>query len=125
MHRPAIGRDASPMKCGRVETEGSGTELDAAAAASTAGETHNGRHVTSTVNELSPKSIRQVWLAAKWPEDYQDPAGVQFTEEEEGSLMVLFPGIYEYLQHRKRWSSACGRVFPSEAALQIVPKKDA
>jgi hypothetical protein len=87
---------------------------DEAAKLSTAREERGGRTVTSTLNELSDKSLRAVWEAAQWPTDYQDPLHRGFSEEEQAKLTVLFPGLHEFLEHKERWHSASGKLFPRE-----------
>ena len=87
-------------------------ELSEAAKASSAPSEHAGRRVTSQVQELSPKSLYAIWQAAQWPTDYNDPLDRDFDEKEQGRLTVLFPGLYEYLQHRKQYASASGKLFP-------------
>lgn len=87
--------------------------LDEAAKLSTAGEERNGRVVTSTVHALSDKSLCAVWQAAQWPHEYQDPLDRGFSPEERGRLLVLFPGLHEYLDHQERWHSASGCLFPT------------
>ena len=87
--------------------------LDDAAAASTAREEREGRVITSTLNELSEKSLYAVWEAAQWPQDYKDPLEIAvFSSEERARLLMLFPGLHEYLKHKERWHSASGRLFP-------------
>lgn len=85
---------------------------DQAAELSTAREQRGGRTVTSTVNELSEKSLRAVWEAAQWPLDYNDPLDCGFSEPEYAKLTVLYPGLHEFLEHKRRWQSASGRLFP-------------
>lgn len=87
---------------------------DEAAALSTAGEERGGRPVTSTLHALSDKSLREVWEAAQWPVDYQDPLDRGFSAEEQGKLVVLFPGLHEFLEHNQRWHSASGKLFPRQ-----------
>ena len=89
--------------------------LDEAAALSTAREERNGRVVTSTLNKLSEKSLYAVWQAAQWPYEYQDPLEQSFSQEERGCLLVLFPGLHEYLEHKERWHSASGQLFPKNS----------
>ncbi|MBW2605064.1 MAG: hypothetical protein JRE28_12240 [Deltaproteobacteria bacterium] len=86
-----------------------------AAKLSTAREELSGRTVTSTLKELSDKSLLAVWEAAQWPTNYQDPLGRGFTEEERGKLIVLFPGLHEFLEHKERFHSASGKLFPRDA----------
>ena len=86
--------------------------LDDAARASTAPEERNGRHVVSSNNELDEPSIRAVWEAAQWPTDYKDPLGRPFTEAERQKLLLLFPGLHSYFQHRSGWHSAAGQLHP-------------
>lgn len=86
--------------------------LDAAARGSTAGEERNGRITTSTLKELDEASIRAVWEAAKWPENYQDPMGSRFDEAEVHKLLVLFPELHRHLEHRRQWRSASGQLYP-------------
>lgn len=83
---------------------------DRAAELSTAREECGGRTVVSNAHELSMKSLRAVWEAAQWPADYEDPLDQSFSEEEHAKLLVLFPGLHEFLEHKKRWISACGRL---------------
>ena len=87
---------------------------DDAAELSTAGEERGGRPVTSTLRALSDKSLREVWEAAQWPVDYQDPLDRGFSTEEQGKLVVLFPGLHEFLEHKQRCHSASGKLFPRE-----------
>jgi hypothetical protein len=87
---------------------------DEAAALSTAGEERGGRPVTSTLHALPDKSLREVWEAAQWPVDYQDPLDRGFSAEEQGKLVVLFPGLHEFLEHNQRWHSASGKLFPRQ-----------
>lgn len=88
---------------------------DQAAALSTAPEERAEGIVTSTVNELSDKALRAVWEAAAWPEDYKDPLDRGFSSEDEGKLLVLFPGLHEFLEHKKQWHSASGKLFPNKS----------
>jgi hypothetical protein len=88
---------------------------DEAAKLSTAREERGGRTVTSTLKELSDKSLRAVWEAAQWPSDYQDPLDRGFTKEEQGRLIVLFPGLHEFLEHKERFHSASGKLFARDA----------
>jgi hypothetical protein len=88
---------------------------DEAAALSTAREEHRGRDVTSSVRELSEKSLYAVWEAAQWPQEYQDPLEKGFSKEEQSRLLVLWPGLHEYLEHKERWHSASGKLFPRNA----------
>jgi hypothetical protein len=85
---------------------------DQAAELSTAEEERRGRPITSSLNELSDKSLRAVWEAAQWPVDYQDPLDHGFSDEELAKLTVLFPGLHEFLEHKKSWHSASGKLFP-------------
>ena len=89
--------------------------LDEAAALSTAREKRGGRDVTSTVKELSEKSLYAVWEAAQWPQEYQDPLEKGFSEEEKSKLLVLWPGLHEYFEHKDRWDSASGKLFERKA----------
>ncbi len=91
-----------------------------AAALSTAREKRGGRDVTSTVKELSEKSLYAVWEAAQWPQEYQDPLEKGFSEEEKSKLLVLWPGLHEYFEHKDfehkdRWDSASGKLFERKA----------
>lgn len=87
---------------------------DQAAALSTAGEERGGRRVTSTLNELSDKSLRAVWEAAQWPVDYQELLDYGFSDKEQAKLIMLFPGLHEFLEHRQRYHSASGKLIPRE-----------
>lgn len=85
-----------------------------AAKQSTAPEHRYGRHVTSTVKELSAKSIRAVWEAAQFPEGYEDPLNKNFSKEEIEQLLVLYPGLHEYFEYHERFQSASGKLFPKD-----------
>jgi hypothetical protein len=87
---------------------------DEAAALTTAREERGGRPVTSTIKELSEKSLGAVWEASQWPVDYQDPLDRGFSDEEQAKLIVLFPGLHEFLEHKKGRHSASGKLFPRE-----------
>jgi len=88
--------------------------IDEAAKASTQREEIGGKTVTSTLKELSDKSIRAVWEAAQWPTDYKDPIEAGFTDEEKGKLAVLFRGLHTFLEHKERFHSASGKLYPRE-----------
>ncbi len=88
--------------------------LDEAAKASTAPAERNGRMLVSSNNELDEPSIRAVWEAAQWPTDYKDPLGRSFTDAERGKLLLLFPGLHRYFEHRAQWHSAAGQLYPRE-----------
>jgi len=88
-------------------------ELAEAAKASSASSEHAGRRVTSEVRQLSPKSLYAVWEAAQWPAEYDDPLDRDFAKTERGRLVVLFPGLYEYLESCRQYTSASGKLFPN------------
>jgi LmbE family N-acetylglucosaminyl deacetylase len=44
--------------------------------------------------------------------DYPDPLDIGFAPEEEGRLLVLFPGLHAYLEHTLQYTSASGKLFP-------------
>jgi hypothetical protein len=88
--------------------------LEAAAAASTAPEERAGRTVTSTAKMLAERSLYAVWEAAQWPRDYRDPLDREFSSKEEGSLLVLYSGLHDYLEHTRQYHSASGKLFPRE-----------
>lgn len=87
---------------------------DEAARLSTAAEKRAGTITTSTLHELSEKSLYAVWEAAQWPNPYDDPLGRTFSAEEKGQMLVLFPGLHEYLEHKEQWHSASGKLFPNK-----------
>lgn len=93
---------------GAVNTQ---APIDGAAAQSTAREQRAGRTITSTLRELPEQAIRAVWQAAQWPVDFKDPLEGRFSAEERAKLLVLYPGLHEFLEHRDRWHSASGRLF--------------
>lgn len=88
---------------------------DEAAKHSSRGEIRNGRPLVSGVRDLSDKALRAVWQAAQWPEDYEDPLGIGFAPEEKGKLLVLYPGLHEFLEHKSQWHSAAGKLHPRES----------
>jgi hypothetical protein len=89
--------------------------LNDAAAASTAATRKAGRIVGSTVNELPSKALHAVWEAAQWPIPFQDPLDADFTKQEEGNLMVIFPGLHEYLEHKRNFVSAGGKLLSRDS----------
>lgn len=90
--------------------------VDEAAKLSTAEEMEGGTLYTSTLKYLEEKSLRAVWEAAQWPDDYQELLDHGFSDEERGRLMVLYPGLYDFLEHRQRFHSASGELFPRNDA---------
>lgn len=89
--------------------------LDEAAKASTEGEESNGRILVSRNHELDEASIRQVWLATTWPKEYSDPLHAKFQSHEVGTVKMLLPELDRFLNHRKVWASAAGKLFPRQA----------
>ncbi len=85
--------------------------IDAAAAASTAPEESVGATVSSTVKALSEESLHAVWEAAQFPTGYRDPLDIGFSQEEQGRLLVPYPGLHEYLEHSQQQASGSGRLF--------------
>jgi len=67
----------------------------------------------SLERKLSEESIHAVWEAAQWPKGYEksDPLASTFADDELGSLYVLYPELYSYLQHRRTNSTFAGKVF--------------
>lgn len=89
--------------------------LDEAAAASSAPEKRGGLTMTSTLKAISEESLYAIWQAAQWPSDYQDPIiGSVFSSNDEGSLMLFFPGLHRYLEHRRQFDSASGKLWPKK-----------
>jgi hypothetical protein len=87
--------------------------IDDAAAASSAREDRGGMIVTSTLKELSQASLKAVWEAAQWPNDYKDPLdGAEFSEEDQVHLMLFAPGLHAFLEHRRQYHSASGKLWP-------------
>ncbi|MCF8338753.1 MAG: hypothetical protein K9I74_12320 [Bacteroidales bacterium] len=85
--------------------------LNQAAADSSAPEDRSDKILTSTVKELSEESIYAVWEAAQWPHDFDEELR-RFTTEERDKLLVLYPGLYRYLEHKDTYHTASGQVFP-------------
>lgn len=87
--------------------------VDNAAELSTAAERVGGRLITSTINYLEDKSLYAVWEAAQWPDDYSEPLDRGFSDEEsKGKLIVLYPGLYDYFEHKELYHSASGKLYP-------------
>lgn len=84
--------------------------IDEAAKNSSAGETRNGRILVSGVRDISDKALRAVWVAAQWPEDYKDPLQSGFSPEEIAKLIVLYPALHEFLEHKSQWHSVAGKL---------------
>lgn len=88
------------------------SNLDDAARASTAAEESDGRHVISTNHAIEEASIRAVWLAASWPKNYDDPMTSRFEPEEVGKVMLLYPKLHQFLEHKLTVQSAAGQLHP-------------
>jgi|SRR5579863_5827765 len=86
--------------------------IDKAAELSTASEEKNGIIMSSTLKSLSEKSIHAVWEAAQFPEEYRDPLNREFSAEEKGRLVLRYPRLHEFLDHRERYHSVSGKLFP-------------
>lgn len=84
--------------------------LDEAAAASSRRTRSHGRTIVGDANDLDEAAIHTVWLAAKWPDDYVDPVGERFQENELGRVTMLFPELHRYLEHKRTWSSVGGNL---------------
>lgn len=87
---------------------------DEAAKLSTAREKRGGRDIASPVKELSEKSLYAIWEAAQFPQEYKDPLQRGFPDEEKSRLLVRYPGLHEYLEHKKQLHSASGKLFPRD-----------
>jgi len=85
--------------------------LDEAAVASSKRPERGGRTVVAGAYDLNEASIRAVWLAARWPKDYEDPRGERFQEKELGQVTMFFPEIHRFIEHKKAWSSVGGKLF--------------
>ena len=90
--------------------------VDEAAKLSTAKEMEGGTLYTSTLKYLEERSLRAVWEAAQWPDDYQELLERGFSDQERGRLMVLYPGLYDFLEHKRHFHSASGELFPRNDA---------
>lgn len=85
--------------------------LEEAAAASTAPEERNGRTILSTARMLSVESLRVIWEAASWPDQYDDPLPTKgFSNGERFKTMVLFPGLHDFLEYDATHYSVGGKV---------------
>jgi hypothetical protein len=98
--------------------------LDKAAETSTAQEEHDGRITVSTNHELSKKSLYAVWEAAQWDEDYKDPLDKEFSPEQSRELVIFFPGLGKYLEHKATFRSAAGVLRTNTQAIPGVPLAD-
>lgn len=111
-YRGVFGGVLDRSACFFYGVDNEDTPIDEAAAQSTARTTRAGRTVTSSVRYLSEKALRAVWEAAQWPQDFDDPLTESFSLKERERLIVLYPGLHEYLKHQDHWHSASGRLFP-------------
>ena len=84
--------------------------MDEAAKASTASSLVNGRHVVSQLRELDEASLYSIWLAAGWPESYQEPMRPRFPPEQKARVMLLFPEMHAFFEHKANWHSAAGKL---------------
>lgn len=75
--------------------------LNDAAIASTAPEQSHGRHIISTNHQIEEASIRAVWLAASWPKSYDDPMISRFEPEEIDKVMLRYPALHQFLEHKQ------------------------
>lgn len=93
--------------------------IDDAAKLSTARRQRSGRNCVSSVNELSEKSLRAIWQAAQFPEEYRDPLNERFSDAERDRLLVLFPGLHEFLEHKEQWHSSAGKLYRRDEASDL------
>lgn len=84
--------------------------LDEAARESTARTERNGRVVISDNHELAEASIYAIWEAAQWPLDYVDPLGEKFSDDERSKLILFYPGLAQFLEHKRTWRSFGGEL---------------
>ena len=86
-----------------------------AAASSTAPERRGEVYASTTVKALSRESLRAVWEAAQWPEPFEDPLNTNFSKVEQSRLVVLYPGLHDFLNFEEQNRSASGKIFPSDS----------
>jgi hypothetical protein len=83
--------------------------IDEAARYATASE--NGR---PQIRNIPERILRVIWDFAQFPTDYEDPiSGTQgFSEDElqRHENHTLWPGLFEYLQHKKSHTSISGQL---------------
>jgi hypothetical protein len=84
--------------------------LDQAALAASKNEDGYGRN--KTTRELTEMSIRMVWIASQFPDDYKEVASDAFNTEEVDSLSISYREIALFLQHKRARSSIRGELNP-------------
>jgi len=63
------------------------------------------------MNYLAESSLATLYALASYPPDYDDPLSVNSCDQFMGPEMrVSFPGLYEYLSHRKEYDSISGKL---------------
>jgi len=66
------------------------------------------------IRSIPERTLRVIWDFAQFPTDYEDPiSGIQGFSENELQLHVnhiLWPGLFEYLQHQKTHTSIGGQL---------------
>lgn len=67
-------------------------------------------------DKLSERSLHAIWEAAQFPEEYRETLEREFSDEERGRLFVLYPELFEFLQHIRQYDSSAGTLYPRNKA---------
>jgi len=79
-------------------------DADAAALESTRPMGVDGQRGAPETRYLAEASIYKVWEAAQWPDDFDDPLGQTFSDEEKDSMHYGDQqGLYLFLEHRNTY----------------------
>jgi hypothetical protein len=64
----------------------------------------------SPLSDLSEKSIRSVWEAAQFPDDYQETLDKNFSSEDTDKLICIYPELHKFIEHKRRYIALSGRL---------------
>ncbi len=95
-------------------------DLNEAAKLSTREGKVGGVNFVSTANEIPLEALRAVWGAAQWPNNYKELLGKRFSKKEEGKVFNFHFGLYKFLTHKERYSSACGKLYDKSMGKEVL-----
>jgi len=86
-------------------------EIDSAAKSSTKPPVHMSGISRGQTNYLAESSLATLYALASYPSNYEDPLKSELLDPEASiGMRTGFPGLYEYLSHRKEYESVHGKL---------------
>lgn len=77
-------------------------DIDEAFKVSKGGIVIDGINVLNGNSRIPESTIKAVWEAGQWPEEYLDPLGDKFTEAEHEKLFIRYRNVSSYFSHLNR-----------------------